>query len=387
MQEIEELLQPISQEEPTGKFLQYEDLYMQIEEAARADDGLPKGVWEFEEKKADWKRVEDLCRKGLVEQTKDLKIAGWLTQAWLHNEGLNGCARGISLLKGLSERYWENVYPSLEDGAAFRASCIEWLIKKLVASFRVTPLFFSKNDRGIGLSLYHYRVVNHLMQHSAEVLPEHEEIRTNWEEGARASGADLPNQVEAQLNIVGQRIQELDNVLTGFMQMEAVSWTPLLKELDFGRNAVSSIKQIKKEVQAQMEEKASKEEGAEAAVEAAPKPQEEPQEEPQAIKEEEQEEAAQEAESIPEAATAKAAPTAAPAHPAGEVVTSVQMYAKIQELVQTLQDVEPHSPIAGLLGQILAYHKLPFQDLIKKYSAKGALTRIQNILEQDAVNL
>jgi len=51
----------------------------------------------------------------LATQSKDLRIACWLVEAALRYHGFAGLRDGFDLLSGLIERYWDDLYPPVED--------------------------------------------------------------------------------------------------------------------------------------------------------------------------------------------------------------------------------------------------------------------------------
>src|SRR4029078_2498069 len=96
----------------------HEPVYTQIKEARREDDGLPKGEWESARKEADWAPVVRVATDALTKRTKDLELAGWLTEALLHRDGIAGLRDGLALVHQLLEQFWDGVYPEIdEDGA------------------------------------------------------------------------------------------------------------------------------------------------------------------------------------------------------------------------------------------------------------------------------
>src|SRR5690606_8291598 len=111
-----ELLAPIPGENPAGVYLRYDPVYDQIREARREDDDLPRGDWETTRKVADWPQVIRLAADTLSKRSKDLQVAAWLTEAWLRRDGFPGLRKGLELLRELLERYWDSVYPPVEDG-------------------------------------------------------------------------------------------------------------------------------------------------------------------------------------------------------------------------------------------------------------------------------
>jgi type VI secretion system protein ImpA len=131
--EFESFLTPISAHSPSGISLRYEPIYDQIQDARRQEDvTLPQGVWKREMKVADWAQVEKLCTQVLTQQSKDLQVAAWLTEAWLHENGIRGLARGVRLMQALCESFWDSLHPQIDaDGADYRLAPIDWCNVKL----------------------------------------------------------------------------------------------------------------------------------------------------------------------------------------------------------------------------------------------------------------
>ena len=147
--DLDALLAPISAEHPAGESLRYEQTYDLIKEARRADDpNLPQGIYATELKKADWSLVEQLCAEALATRSKDLQLAAWLMEAWVHLHGFAGAREGLALLRGLLEGFWEHLYPEIDDdsgaspGQAFDALSVllEWLDNKLSFSLKQLPV-------------------------------------------------------------------------------------------------------------------------------------------------------------------------------------------------------------------------------------------------------
>src|SRR3954466_7875274 len=80
---IEVFLQSLSHDQPVGPSLRYEPVYDDIRLSREEDDArLSMGVWQRDLKQADWYKVEALCVDALLNTSKDLQIAAWLTEAW-----------------------------------------------------------------------------------------------------------------------------------------------------------------------------------------------------------------------------------------------------------------------------------------------------------------
>lgn len=112
---VDELLQPIPGDNPSGQDLRYDKVYDDIREARREDDDLNQGAWQTERKVADLPKTISLSTDVLKKRTKDLQIAAWLTDALLRKEGFAGLAMGLKLFHGLLGKFWETLYPPIEE--------------------------------------------------------------------------------------------------------------------------------------------------------------------------------------------------------------------------------------------------------------------------------
>src|SRR5215510_5992611 len=131
--EVDDLLQPIAGDNRAGESLRYEGTYDRISEARREDDPtLSQGIYKTQLKRADWAKVEFVCCEALTTKTKDLQVAAWLLEAWMHLYGVSGVAAGLKLLAGLSEEFWDDVHPTLAEGdLEGRIAIFDWIDQKL----------------------------------------------------------------------------------------------------------------------------------------------------------------------------------------------------------------------------------------------------------------
>ena len=143
---MEDLLAPIPGDNPSGTELRYEPLYDQIKEARRDETDLPPQDGSAP-KRADWPTVVKLAEGALREQTKDLQISAWLTEALLHRDGFGGLAEGLKLTKALLDTYWDTVFPELDGGDAdFRAAPLNWLGIQLTLPIQRVPINSAGHD-------------------------------------------------------------------------------------------------------------------------------------------------------------------------------------------------------------------------------------------------
>jgi type VI secretion system protein ImpA len=125
---VEELLKPIEGSNPSGTYLRNTPIYDKIRDARREDDNLPQGEWKQERKVADYQLLIREATQLLRHKSKDLQLAAWLTDGLLRTDGFAGLLQGLGLCSGLLDRFWDTVYPEIDDGdLELRAAPLGWL--------------------------------------------------------------------------------------------------------------------------------------------------------------------------------------------------------------------------------------------------------------------
>ncbi len=112
--EVETLLQEVSAESPCGDDLEYDVDFGEMERAAQGKPAQQMGDQVKPAEEPDWADVENRATQLLL-RTKDLRVALYLTRAQLNTRGLVGLSSGLQLLRGLLERYWDGIYPGLDE--------------------------------------------------------------------------------------------------------------------------------------------------------------------------------------------------------------------------------------------------------------------------------
>ena len=111
--DLEPLLAPLDAPSPTGDNLEYQPEFLALEELAQIRGERAVGDTVKAAEEPDWDKVAAQARQ-LLGQSKDLRVALHLTTAWLRSDGLPGWCAGVTLVRGLLERYWEGVHPQLD---------------------------------------------------------------------------------------------------------------------------------------------------------------------------------------------------------------------------------------------------------------------------------
>ncbi len=143
--DLDVILQPISEDSPSGESLRYSGIYDEIAEARRADENLNQGEWVTDLKVADYGRVIDLALPALSTQTKDLQLGVWLAEAMTRKHGFAGFRDSLLMLHGFHERFWDTVHPEIDEGdMEGRANAMSWFDLQGANSVRTAPFTGSK---------------------------------------------------------------------------------------------------------------------------------------------------------------------------------------------------------------------------------------------------
>jgi len=165
--DIDSLLAPISEAAPTGINLRADaspaSIYYKMKDARsgaraaerRADsEGAPAGLL------PEWQTILNLAPKALAETSKDLEVIVWFIEGLVRSQGFAGLRDGLTLARGLIDRYWENFF-SLEDedGLATRLAPLAGLNGQgnegtLIQPLRKVPVTTTQGDGAF--AIYHY---------------------------------------------------------------------------------------------------------------------------------------------------------------------------------------------------------------------------------------
>lgn len=367
------LLTPLPGGEPSGESMRYAPAYAQIRDARfEEDQNLPMGEWTRPLKKADWKAMEALCTDVLSKSSKDLQVAGWLTEAWTRRYGLDGLVAGAQLLEGLCRGFWDDVHPRGEDGDI---------------DLRIAPFFWA-NDTFAQALLLHvplmplldtvppYLSLNDWQRASAAEFAAGAS-RNSKEEGA-ATRQELFKQALGHL----PQLARLDE--TAKQAMDA--WNALIRLLDeqLGNESPSlskvsaNLHQIRLAVRSLLQNQDPREaEKAEHPATTAPE-----------TTDFYAHTAATETDAMqplnalaPSAPNTQAdAPQALPAIPT-KVTTRAEAYRLLELAAAFLEQTEPHSPTPYLIKRAITWGRLPLPELMQEViQEEGDISRYFSLL-------
>ena len=345
---LESLMQPISEDKPSGEIQQYSGLYDEIRESRRADENLSQGQWQTELKVADFRQVIRLAVPALETQTKDLQVGVWLSESLVKEHGFAGLRDSLKLLNGLQEKFWETLFPEIDEGdMEGRANALEWIDGQ--ASFAIKE---AKITSGAGYSFFDYEDSKKFdipenidtldstdqqkyRELSAQAEKENRVTADKWRKARAASRRAFYEQLSFDLGECFAEHKELNRVIEEKFDRNQMPGTSQLKK---------SLDDIQTLVKRLLEEKRA--------------------EEPDAADEEPAETEQTEDGAAGGAVAGKTVMVAA-----GAIQNRKDALKRLAELAEFFRKTEPHSPLSYLIQRAVKWGEMPLeswlQDVIK----------------------
>ncbi len=372
--DLEALLAALPGDDPCGIPISDMPVFREIQEARRSDNAdLPQGIWQTELKQADWIKVRDLCQTTLVETSKDLHCAIWLTEAWTQMEGMAGFRRGLDLTASLCEEYWEGLHPRLEpDDADFRIAPLLWAARHLPVLLRLMPITRPVSGEARAFTVVDWQEVLRL-----------ENLAKRDAESARRAGRNKPDRTafEASVSLTPLAFHETMaeetegalaelNRLDAFLDTAAPDDAPSFVELK------SVLDEIDERLRLYIESRGGRLPGSEAAPS---------QSETGDDKDTGQEKGdAVVTQDDPNGAASDSVasnPVAANPGASGPIRGRAEAYQRLSEVADYLIRTEPHSPVPYLIRRAVSWGDMSFGELlVQLVEGGGDHTRVLRLL-------
>ncbi|SIT35757.1 Type VI secretion-associated protein, ImpA family [Paraburkholderia piptadeniae] len=144
------LLAEISPESPCGDDVEYDPLFLELEQAVHGKPDVQYGATVVAATPPDWKTAQSLSLE-LFGKSRDLRVAAHLARALLHRQGFEGLAEGLALIEALLEQHWNHVHPQLDpdddNDPTARINALTVLVDQsgMLLDVRDTPLVASRS--------------------------------------------------------------------------------------------------------------------------------------------------------------------------------------------------------------------------------------------------
>ena len=244
--EIEPLLSPISSDQPCGQDLSFSNEFHAIKIAKTQDDPLlDQGDWVAEPKQADWHFVEQKSIELLTGKSKDLRLLGWLLEAWSNLYGFEGTAKALELMHRTLNEYSTQLHPEIEEeDLDQRLGLLQGSINHLIPLIKQVAIV---NVPAFSLSDYEalLRQKNHLLKqvesytedaNSSQILEQFEQSLFNTSKSFQYQNYQHFSAILAEWSI-------LKSVLDTLMGLDAPSFAAIDTQLE---NIHTSLKKLYK---------------------------------------------------------------------------------------------------------------------------------------------
>jgi len=344
--DVDALLEPIAGENPAGENRQYSGLHDEIREARRADDNLAQGDWQRELKTSDWDQVIELSRDALLTRTKDLQVAAWLTEAIIQTGGFAGLRDGLKLVRGLHEKFWDGVYPPVEDGdLEARANSVAWLNRQAASALLSVPVTKAPGAAYSMMQLDEARRLD-TPPNAASMSPE-AIAALNEERSRAASDGRVTTEVFTKARNATRRIfYEETTLLLGECRQELKALDRAMDE-KFGRETpgLSELQKSLEKVEGWIEK---------------------------TVKEKRVEEPDASAAGAEEAGSGESA-GAGPGASSGPIKTRQDALKRLAEVADYFRRTEPHSPVSYLVQRAINWGQMPLDAWLNDVIKDGTL--------------
>jgi type VI secretion system protein ImpA len=250
----DDLLIPIEGPNPSGANLRYDPLYDKIKELRREEDQPPPGMTERDRKVADNPQVIKLTTDLLTKKTKDLQLAAWLTEALLKQKGFGGLKDGLALCHGLVDKFWDTVYPELEDGdAQSRGAPLGFIGTKLEIPVKLIPvvekqtycLLDYEQAREVGYE--ELAKADDAKKRRAQAVKEGKLTPEVFDKTFEETPKKFYAQAEKDLDACLQNLSELTKTCDEKFGVEGPAFGPLKTALEAERHLIHGLLQKKRE--------------------------------------------------------------------------------------------------------------------------------------------
>jgi type VI secretion system protein ImpA len=242
--DVEALLAPISSDQPCGADLEYDPDMLALQQAAAGKPERAVGDTVVAAQEPEWRDVAGRC-EALLGRTKHLGVAALLARAACKQAGYIGAVNGLALVRGLLERYWDQVHPLLDaddSSAVLRLNTLALLTtgEDGVARDLLREMAYAPLDTSLGKAALRVRdltlAFGAVKADSGEATP--------TEEAVSAALADLLNQradLAEALRAGLTHAQAIKTVLDGRAPQESPDLNALVKLTQAVANAAARV--------------------------------------------------------------------------------------------------------------------------------------------------
>ncbi len=363
--DIEGLLQPISDDTPTGSDIREDgsasspyQILKNDRNQARAAERQSIHDGESQEAMEHWHKVIQLAPEILRDHAKDLEVASWYAEAMLRRYGFAGLRDTFKLIQGLVDNFWDNLHPMPDEyGMETRVSCLSGLNGEGAEGVLIAPIRkinLTEGEEPGPFSLWQYQQSLDIQKAQDEQSRQakiaslgfsSDDIESSVNASSETFFVDIRDDLATCIDtykIIGQKLDELCGL------EDAPPTRTIVETLDTCLGAVKHIGKLKFPIEPDETEEGDATEGNENTGGGSPP-------------------------------TAKAR---------GPVATREEAFKQLNEIAEFFRKTEPHSPVSYVLQKAVKWGNMPLSELIGElipdHSSRerySELTGVENLEE------
>lgn len=345
------LLHPVRPEQPSGDDLSFSREFDAIAEARRFDDpSIDQGEWEVDLKEANWNEVITLSTTLLEKQSKDLRLAVWLTEASAYQHGFNGLAQGFGLIAGLCNQYWESLYPEAEDGdQERRAGNLSWIVSRAEQLVRNIPL---TEGRGSAYSYANILDARNRSQNKGDGNRSEAGVSIDVIESARRKSSYAFYQaLIAEAQLCATALTDMQTAIDARLGMDGPGFTALRQSLEDVLHTLNRF---------------ANDQGVPSSTQSA---------------------TADDINDNQDIAMQTAQPNSPQTNARGGIQSRAQAISQLREVARYFRETEPHSPVAYLADKAAQWGNLPLHEWLRTVIKDNtSLSHVEELLGLDISN-
>jgi len=334
--DMERLLAPIEGDDPCGESLKWDVIYDEIKAARQQKDKDP--LVEKQDLEADWSLVYELTTEAIATRSKDLMLAAYLIESLLWMHGFQGLREGIELLNNLVTKYWDNLYPKIDEDGDLepRAASLVWLTDpntgcRLPNAIREIPLT-PPGDEGVG---YSWNYWDSRIAHPKGESEDSSDFAARQAEAQKIGQIFEATAAFAPIDFYKDLIHEIEP-LKELFEVFATDIDEKLGDVAPGWTAFrKAIEDCEIVVRRQIKDKGG-----------------------------DDSQEAQEGVSG-DSAAADGTDSNSASGTRGPIRSRADAIAQLEEAARSLRQIEPHSPVAFLVERAIRWSHMPFGDVLK----------------------
>lgn len=215
--ELDDFLKDIDPENVCGDDLQYDPVFIELEQAIKGKPEQQMGDTVVEAEPPNWRDIKKQS-EALLSRTIDIRVLLCYLRALIALEGFSGLQDGLMLIRAAAEKHWESIHPQLDpeddNDPTERVNVLMALCdhETILRSLQQTPLVQSKS-----LGRFNFRDISIASGKSTATGNEKEVSLATYDAAVQDSELEHLQQTFQAITASLENINQLEKVVTDYV--------------------------------------------------------------------------------------------------------------------------------------------------------------------------